>query len=72
MCQLLISRKIFEPVNMQHGNSSKHHFEDSSGKYYCFTDAATDYTENEDPADDSDDESLCDETDSQQCSDIIR
>ena len=67
VCQLLMSRKAFEPVGCRHNNNTKQTFEDSSGKLYCFP-AGTSNVENELPADDSDDDSLCDDSDYPQCS----
>lgn len=66
VCQLLMSKKIFEPVKSRHNDSSKASFEDSSGKLYCFTEGTGD-PENMAPPDDSDDDSLYDENDNQPC-----
>ncbi|KAL8606786.1 hypothetical protein ACOMHN_049615 [Nucella lapillus] len=57
VCQLLMSRKAFEPVGVRQADSSKHTFEDNGGKLYCFPASPHD-NENVPPADDSDDDSL--------------
>ncbi|KAK7107316.1 DEP domain-containing protein 7-like [Littorina saxatilis] len=67
VCQLLMSKKVFEPASSRHHDSSKHSFEDSGGKLYCFP-VDSSNVENEPPADDSDDDSLCDESDLPHCS----
>ena len=67
VCQLLMSRKVFEPVCSRHHDSTKHTFEDSGGKLYCFPADASN-VENEPPADDSDEDSLYDESDLPNCS----
>ncbi|PVD28776.1 hypothetical protein C0Q70_11371 [Pomacea canaliculata] len=66
VCQLLLTKKVFEPVTSRHGNNTKHAFEDTSGKLYCFIETdSSENRENEPPIEnDSDDDSLCDETDS--------
>jgi hypothetical protein len=67
VCQMLMSKKVFEPVGMRNNDNSKQIFEDSGGKLYCFP-AGTSNEENEPPLDDSDDDSLYDDSDIPHCS----
>ncbi|XP_076466136.1 DEP domain-containing protein 7-like [Babylonia areolata] len=71
VCQLLMSRKAFEPVGCRQGDTTKHTFEDSGGKLYCFPVSVQD-VENMPPAEDSDDDSLYEDSDNALTSDSKR